>query len=90
MAQSLTDEDRQDLKAAVPPEFLQIDTYLHELSAALAEAGRAEDTPRQVGLFGCMPETCVACHSTYVTDGFEGLEDAEVPAEWGVTPEGLH
>ncbi|CAM4210988.1 hypothetical protein VRRI112168_17975 [Vreelandella rituensis] len=89
MAQSLTDEDRQDLKASVPPEFLQIDTYLHELSASLAEAGHAEDTPRQVELFGRMTETCVACHSAYVTDRFEGLEASDVPEEWGLAPEEL-
>lgn len=87
LEQSLTDEDRQDLKAAVPPKFLQMDAYLHELSASLAEAGRAEDTPRQVELFGRMTESCVACHSTYVTDRFEGLEASDVPAEWGLAPE---
>ncbi|SFU52071.1 cytochrome c [Halomonas korlensis] len=84
--QSMTDEDRQDLKAAVPAEFLQMDAYLHELSASLAEAGRTEDTPRQVELFGRMTESCVACHSTYVTDRFEGLETSDVPAEWGLGP----
>ncbi|MGM0982003.1 MAG: hypothetical protein ACQEXG_01055 [Pseudomonadota bacterium] len=86
--QSLTDQDRQDLKAAVPPEFLQMDAYLHELSASLAEAGRSEDTPRQVELFGRMTESCVACHSAYVADHFEGLQASDVPAEWGLSPEG--
>ncbi|XKH59914.1 hypothetical protein LG290_14875 [Halomonas sediminis] len=87
LEQSLTDEDRRDLKAAVPPEFLQMDTYLHELSASLAEAGLAEDTPRQVDIFGRMTESCVACHSTYVTDRFEGLEASDIPAEWGLAPQ---
>jgi len=87
LEQALSDEDRQDLKAAVPPEFLQMDAYLHELSASLAEAGRAEDTSRQVYIFGRMTESCVACHSTYVTDRFEGLEVSDVPAEWGLAPE---
>lgn len=86
LEQSLTDEDRQDLKAAVPQEFLQLDGYLHELSASLAEAGRAEDTPRQVEIFGRMTESCVACHSAYVTDRFEGLEGADIPAGWGMDP----
>ena len=83
LEQSLTDEDRQDLKAAVPAEFLQMDGYLHELSASLAEAGQARDTPRQVELYVQMTESCVACHSAYVTDRFEGLKDAEIPADWG-------
>ncbi|MDZ7851630.1 MAG: hypothetical protein U5L98_03000 [Halomonas sp.] len=87
LEQSLTDQDRQDLKAAVPPEFLQMDAYFHELSASLAEAGRTQDTPQQVELFGRMTQSCVACHSTYVTDRFEGLESSDVPAEWGLAPE---
>ncbi|NWN83843.1 MAG: hypothetical protein HLX48_12760 [Halomonas sp.] len=86
LEQSLTDQDRQDLKAAVPQEFLQMDGYFHELSASLAEAGRARDTARQVAVYGRMTETCVACHSAYVTDRFEGLEDAEIPSGWGAAP----
>lgn len=83
LEQSLTDEDRQDLKNAVPAEFLEMDGYLHELSASLAEAGHAQDTARQVALYAQMTESCVACHSAYVTDRFEGLEGAEVPDDWG-------
>ena len=82
LKQSLTEEDRQDLKAAVPAEFLQMDAHLHELSASLAEAGRSEDTPRQLELFDRMAEACVACHSTYTTDRFPGLEAPAVPADW--------
>lgn len=88
LEQSLTDEDRQDLKAAVPQAFLQMDAYLHELSASLAEAGHAQDTPRQVEIYGRMTESCVACHGAYVTDRFEGLEGADIPAGWGVAPSG--
>ncbi|MCE0734154.1 hypothetical protein LWH48_15415 [Halomonas sp. G15] len=86
LSQSLTDEDRQDLKNAVPAEFLEMDGYLHELSASLAEAGDAEDTARQVELYAQMTESCVACHSAYVTDRFEGLEGADVPDDWGTAP----
>ncbi|MDI5891125.1 hypothetical protein [Halomonas rhizosphaerae] len=86
LEQSLTDEDRQDLKAAVPQELLQMDAYLHELSASLAEAGQAQDTARQVEVYGRMTETCVACHSAYVTDRFEGLQDADIPTGWGMAP----
>lgn len=82
LKQSLTKEDRQDLKAAVPAEFLQMDAHLHELSASLAEAGRSEDTPRQLELFDRMADACVACHSTYTTDRFPGLEAPAVPADW--------
>lgn len=88
LEQSLTDQDRQDLKAAVPQEFLQMDGYFHKLSASLAEAGRAQDTARQLEVYRRMTESCAACHSAYVTDRFEGLEDAEIPSGWGVAPAG--
>lgn len=87
MEQSLNDQDRQDLKGAVPPEFLKMDSYFHELSASLAEAGRGKDTLQQVEIFGRMTESCVACHSTYVTDQFEGLESSDIPEEWGLSPD---
>lgn len=86
LAQSLTDEDRQDLKAAVPSEFLQMDAYLHKLAASLSEAGHEKDTPRQMEVFGRMTESCVACHNQYVTDRFEGLKASDIPAEWGLAP----
>ncbi|WP_024461237.1 hypothetical protein [Marinimicrobium sp. LS-A18] len=80
--QSLTQEDRQDLKAAVPSAFLQMDAHLHELAASLAEAGRSEDTPLQLDTFTKMTEACIACHSTYTTDRFPGLKAPAVPADW--------
>lgn len=85
LKQSLTEEDRQDLKAAVPAEFLQMDAHLHELSASLAEAGRSEDTLQQIELFGRMADTCVACHSTYTADRFPGLEAPAVPEDWEIS-----
>lgn len=82
LKQSLTEEDRQDLKAAVPSAFLQMDAHLHELAASLAESGHSEDTPRQLETFTKMTEACVACHSTYTTDRFPGLKAPAVPADW--------
>lgn len=83
LEQSLTEQDRQDLKAAVPTEFLQMDERLHRLSASLAEAGRQENTREQVNIFSRMTESCVACHSRYVTDRFERLQDQPLPETWG-------
>ncbi|TLF52312.1 hypothetical protein FEI13_05445 [Halomonas urmiana] len=79
LEQSLTPQDRRDLKGAVPAEFLELDARLHRLAASLAEAGRERNTPRQVDLFGRMTDSCVACHSRYVTDRFGGLEAPSLP-----------
>tara|TARA_R110001599_G_C12277316_1_gene663114 strand:- start:38846 stop:39349 length:504 start_codon:yes stop_codon:yes gene_type:complete len=76
---SLTKEDRQDLKAAVPQEFLQLDARFHKLAALLAKAGEEESTQEQVEIFNRMTESCIACHSRYVTDRFEGLQNQLLP-----------
>jgi len=83
LAQSLTKQDRQDLKAAVPEEFLKMDTHFHQLAAALAEAGKQQNTQAQAETFNRMTESCVACHSQYVTDRFDGLKEQSVPQAWG-------
>ena len=83
LEQSLTQQDRQELKAAVPKEFLQMDQHFHQLSASLAEAGQRQDTQAQVETFNRMTESCVACHSRYVTDRFEGLKEQSIPGSWG-------
>ncbi|MFD2189389.1 hypothetical protein [Pistricoccus aurantiacus] len=83
LEQSLTEQDEQDLMAAVPQEFLQMDAQFHQLAASLAEAGKQEDTQAQTETFNRMTESCVACHSRYVTDRFEGLQDQSIPMSWG-------
>lgn len=83
LEQSLTEQDHRDLKAAVPEEFLQMDERLHQLAASLAEAGEQENTQQQVELFNRMTESCVACHSHYVTDRFHGLQNQPLPEAWG-------
>ncbi|MGC3872524.1 hypothetical protein ACPF7Z_04550 [Halomonas sp. GXIMD04776] len=82
LEQSLTEQDRQDLKAAVPKEFLQMDQRFHQLSASLVEAGKQKNTEEQLETFNRMTESCVACHSRYVTDRFEGLGDQSIPMNW--------
>lgn len=71
--QALTDQDKADLKAAVPPEFLALDAEFHSTAARLAEAGDAKDVAQEQALFAQMTETCVACHGTYASDRFPGL-----------------
>ena len=76
MEQQMTPEDEAALLAAVPKAFLTSDEALHELSAKLAEAGRARDSASQMQIFSEMTKGCVACHSEYAPARFPGL-DAE-------------
>jgi DNA-binding GntR family transcriptional regulator len=73
LKQSMTSDMRKKLKAAVPKEFLKLDQKFHKLAARLSESGKAEDTGKQLDIFGNMTRTCVTCHSRYVNDRFEGL-----------------
>lgn len=74
LAQSLTDEDRQDLMSAVPENFIKLDQEFHQLSASLADAGRSGNTEEQHKLFGEMTRNCIQCHSAYVSDRFPGVQ----------------
>jgi cytochrome c556 len=75
MEQSMTPEDKQDLMAAVPEDFLTQDQALHELSDSLAEAARDGDRAQQHAKFGQMIESCAACHTAYATDRFPYLAE---------------
>ena len=75
LAQSLTEQDHQDLTAALPEEFLEMDTQFHKLAALLAQAGENKNSQGQVDVFNRMTEACVVCHSRYVTDRFDGLNN---------------
>ena len=74
LQQSMTPEDRKDLMAAVPKDFVTRDRAFHELSSTLAEAGRSGDRRRQHEEFARMIDACTACHTLYATDRFPKLE----------------
>lgn len=74
LAQSMTDQDREDLMSAVPEDFIKLDQEFHQLSASLAEAGRNENTGEQLKLFSEMTGNCIQCHGTYVSDRFPGVQ----------------
>lgn len=75
LAQEMTPEDRDALRAAVPAAFVQRDQAFHTLTGDLAAAGRAGDDTRQRRLFGEMVKACAACHERYATDRFPGFAD---------------
>ena len=73
LQQSLTEQDKQDLMAAVPPEFVALDRAFHETSAELAAAARAENVADELSTFAQMTEACIACHGRFAPDRFPGL-----------------
>ncbi len=77
LKQSLTEQDRKDLKAAVPKGFIKLDKEFHQLAQALAKAGRENNPKEQHKLFSKMTEQCLQCHSEYVSDRFSGLQSYE-------------
>lgn len=77
LKQSLTEQDRKDLKSAVPEGFIKLDKEFHQLAAALAKAGREKNTKKQHKLFSKMTEQCLQCHSKYVSDRFPNLRSLE-------------
>lgn len=79
LSQELTDEDRKALKSAVPADFLKLDQAFHKQAASLAESAERRDMRQQLKIFGQMTESCVACHSRYVSERFEGLADTGAP-----------
>lgn len=73
LQQSMTPEDKQDLMAAVPEDFVTRDRAFHTLSADLAQSARDGDRSAQHETFGQMIESCTACHALYATDRFMEL-----------------
>lgn len=73
LQQSMTSEDKRDLVAAVPENFVTRDQAFHRLSAELAQAGRDGDRDAQHTEFGRMIEACSSCHAQYATDRFPML-----------------
>lgn len=77
LKQSMTEQDRSDLMAAVPKDFLKLDQQFHKLAADLAEAGTKENTQQQQQIYSKMTGACIACHTKYVSDRFPGLDSGK-------------
>ncbi len=70
LEKKLTDKDKRDLEAAVPPAFLALDGAFHQMAAKLAETARHKDGDLQTYYFGRMIEMCQTCHSRFASDRF--------------------
>lgn len=73
LAQSLSEEDRRTLRAALPGGFVELDKAFHGLAAELSESGTQEDSAAQLDVFQQMTESCLQCHQTYAPDRFKRL-----------------
>lgn len=73
LKQSLTPQDKKDLMAAVPKEFLMLDKRFHEMAGKMVEAAAAGDSKQQLSYYGQMLEACVQCHAQFATDRFPGF-----------------
>lgn len=76
LKQQLTEQDKKDLMAVAPKEFLKLDGEFHELSGKLAAAADKKDYELQRFYFGKLIESCQTCHSEYVTDKFPSFSGA--------------
>ncbi|MBF0371651.1 MAG: cytochrome c [Magnetococcales bacterium] len=70
LKQQLTPQDKQDLKRAVPAEFIAQDQAFHQLAAKTAEAAHGGDRALVQYYFGRMTSACITCHGQYATDRF--------------------
>lgn len=68
----LTAKDKQDLNG-LPADFLRADGEFHATAKKLAEAGQRKDSELQRFYYSRLLDSCVACHSRYVTDKFPGF-----------------
>lgn len=74
LEQSMSEQDRKDLIAAVPQEFVNLDRSFHELTANLAKAARARDQLLVDRYVGEIIAACGGCHGKYATDRFPGFQ----------------
>jgi hypothetical protein len=75
MQKQLTDTQREELHRKLPAAFLELDQSLHRSAGMLAHAAQ-QHCAEVVGFyFYKLTDTCVTCHSKFVTYRFPGLAD---------------
>ena len=82
LMRELTDKDRKDLNA-LPADFLRMDGEFHTTAKKLAVAGQHKDLELQRYYFTRLTESCVACHSRYVTDRFPAFSGGQAEGGHG-------
>ena len=59
--------EKGTINALLPARFFELQDQLTERAHAIAAAARAKDNGRIVRAYGQLAETCVSCHSVYLT-----------------------
>lgn len=59
--------EKGTLNALLPPRFFALQDQLVERAHAVAAAARDNDSNRIVRAYGQLAETCVSCHTVYLT-----------------------
>lgn len=72
--QKLTAEDRKILHQALPEGFVRLDKGFHLQAKKLQQAAKNHDAELSLFYFSRMTESCVICHSSYVTHRFPNLK----------------
>jgi cytochrome c556 len=75
MQKQLTDTQREELHRNLPAAFLELDQSLHHSAGRLAHAAQQHCADVVNFYFYKLTDTCVACHSKFVTYRFPGLAD---------------
>ncbi len=73
MKRKLSKEQRHILVAALPAGFKALDQRFHTQASLLAAAAQQHDAELVNFYIYKMNEACVACHSQFVSDRFEGF-----------------
>lgn len=80
LEQNLSAEQRAELHAALPEEFLALDARFHETAGRLAVAAGRSDAELAAFYTYKLAESCVYCHEQYAPHRFPGFE-AEKPKD---------
>ena len=75
MKKSLTPEQAQELKQALPEQFKQLDAEFHARADKLESAALRQDPELAAFHFSRLLESCADCHSAYAKSRFPGFTD---------------
>ena len=75
LKKSLTEQDKEDLMSALPPEFLELDQRFHQYADKLANAAESKDSELQEFYLSRMVAACVNCHRQFAHDVFPGFDN---------------
>lgn len=76
LRRELSAEERRELHALLPEEFLQLDRSFHGEAGALADALERPDFQAASESYAAMARACVDCHSRFAAERFPGFRKA--------------